>query len=228
MKPISELINHQAKNFGIEQSKESKIQPEQVTARLFAKFALKYGHKFMSVYTDVDVQIEAERDWGRELAGFTVDDIKRGLDKCVDDHPSWPPTVGEFKKLCMVSAEDIGLPSVNQAWAEIATGGQKDFHTQKSKPYSHGIILAARNDPGADIFNWKLLPMDRGLKLFAPIYNLYVKRAMQGEEFTLPIMIEDKKDKAITPDERKAVIAKHSSDLHKALKGNYVQPIKRK
>ena len=43
------------------------------------------------------------------------------------------------------------------------------------------------------------------------------------EQLSLP----DKSQKAITPDERKAMIAKHSENLHKALKGLYVEPVKK-
>ena len=94
MKPVSELINQTPKDFGITQKSESKTLPEKVTVRIFAKLALKYAQRFTSVYPDPDVQAEAEREWGEALAGYSLDDIKRALDKCIDVHPSWPPTIG--------------------------------------------------------------------------------------------------------------------------------------
>ena len=178
--------------------------------------ALMYGHKFMSLYGDVDVKIEAEREWGRNLSDFSLDDIKRGLDKCVDEHPSWPPTIGEFKALCRLNPTELGLPTTTQAWSEIANG-RRDFSTQQVE-YSHGIILAVRNDIRCDVYNWRLLSAEKSLKLFTPIYNEYVKRAQAGEVFELPIMIENKKDRPVTREECKVYADKHMDELKEALR----------
>ncbi len=106
MKKVAELINLNQKQTvsGITRKPELPQQPEQVTTRLFARMALMYGHKFVSLYGDADVQVEAEKEWGRHLSGYSLEEIKHGLDQCVDLHPSWPPTIGEFKTLCKVGS----------------------------------------------------------------------------------------------------------------------------
>ena len=185
---------------------------------MFARMALMYGHKFMSLYGDTDVKIEAEREWGRSLSGFNLDDIKRGLDKCVDEYPSWPPTIGEFKNLCKFNSDELGLPLVEIAWAEILDVSSRREFDAPPKQYSHGIILAVRNDIRCDIYNWRLLPADKGLKKFKPVYQDYVKRAQSGEVFELPVMIEDKKDRPVTKTECKEFAEKHLDELKEAVK----------
>lgn len=209
MQQASNLVNLNRVNSGTTPKTESDPQPDKVTSRLFAKFGLMYGHKWVSIYPDSDVLIEAEREWGRALAGLSLDDIKRALDRCIDLHPAWPPTVGEFKQLCAPDYADIGVPSQDQAWAQIC---------REDSAYSHGVVLAARNDPRCDAYNWRLLPGDQGLKKFEPIYREYVRRVVDGEVFELPVMIENRVGKPATWAERKAHAANHLQSIRGALK----------
>lgn len=139
-----------------------------------------------------------------------MNQIKQGLDQCVSQYPDWPPTIGQFMRLCEVDAADYGLPDASDAWSQICIEGQR---------YSHGVVLAVRSDPRCDVFNWRLLPMEKGLKKFAPIYREYVNRAIGGEVFDLPIQIEDKRREALTPEEKKKAAATYFPEIKKALAG---------
>ena len=220
MKHVSQIanLNQIQKNSGITPKSELPPQPEKITSRLFARMALMYGHKFMSLYGDIDVKVEAEREWGRNLSDFTLDDIKRGLDKCVDEYPSWPPTIGEFRQLCKINESDLGLPSAESAWAEISIDSGYHEIGELPKQCTHGIILAARSDTRCDVYNWKLLPIDKGLKLFKPIYREYVKAVIAGEVFELPVMLENKKDRPVTFEECKEHASGHLDAMKDALK----------
>lgn len=217
MKLAHEILsqNLKQKNFGLTPKPESKPQPDAVTTRLFAKLGLLYGHKWVSIYPDQDVLVEAEKAWGEALAGFSLDDIKRGIDKSVDVYPSWPPTVGEFKKLCQVDPSSIGLPSVETAFREVTSTTLPFGET--SKVYSHGLILAIINDDAIDTYNLSRMPSDKSMKIFKPIYNKYVSRAIAGEEFELPIMIENKVGRPVTKEERLEAHGKWFADLKGAI-----------
>lgn len=65
---------------------------------------LKYGQKWTSQFETEAVQDYAEDMWARDLEGISPMQMKEALDKLVDEHPSWPPTVGEFKILCKGSS----------------------------------------------------------------------------------------------------------------------------
>ena len=64
---------------------------------LFAKLQVRYGHRWVSAYPAGKVQEVALAEWSEGLAGFTGNEIKRGLDTWNND---WPPTLPEFKAAC--------------------------------------------------------------------------------------------------------------------------------
>lgn len=65
--------------------------------RLFARLGAFYGARFADMWRDAD-PVELKRIWAEELAGFTAEEIARGIDGCRTR--DWPPTLPEFLKLC--------------------------------------------------------------------------------------------------------------------------------
>jgi len=76
---------------------------------------IKYSHKWASQFPDESFTDESKKVWGRDLTGLTNDQIKLGLDTMIDEYPSWPPTVGEFKALCKVGEESRKLDQLELA-----------------------------------------------------------------------------------------------------------------
>lgn len=72
------------------------LRPDWVKA-LFAKLSARYGTLFADRYAGVPQDILLA-EWGAELAGFSGEDIRRGLDGCRDLR--FPPTLPEFITLC--------------------------------------------------------------------------------------------------------------------------------
>ena len=109
-------------------------QPEKVMDHLFAKLAIKYAHKFTSVFPDEDIQLAAQNEWAEQLSKFSLDQIKKALDVCVDNFPEWPPTVGEFKALCNIGCDNwrtdqLALPvkKAQQGVVEAAIAEMKEI-----------------------------------------------------------------------------------------------------
>lgn len=65
--------------------------------RVFARMAAFYGARFADMWRDVE-PADLKRTWAEELAGFTPDEIARGIDGCRTR--DWPPTLPEFLRLC--------------------------------------------------------------------------------------------------------------------------------
>ena len=170
--------------------------------------ALIYGQKWISMYRDEDVQVEAERLWASGLSGIDLGRIKGALERCPDEYPSWPPTLGEFIEMCKLSAADVGLPTLQQAWAEIAAE-----HGQ----YSHGAVLAMRRDPRCHWWDWRLLPAQQAERRFEPIYRDYLRRVQAGEQFHLPEMVEDTSEQLPSWEARKAYAQIHITAMREAL-----------
>jgi hypothetical protein len=65
--------------------------------RLWQRFLLMYGNKFADMWRDLDPSA-VKRAWGEDLAGYSADEMKRGLDWCKTQ--KWPPTLPEFMEAC--------------------------------------------------------------------------------------------------------------------------------
>ncbi|MDQ7091777.1 MAG: hypothetical protein Q9M50_14270 [Methylococcales bacterium] len=54
-----------------------------------------YGHLWVSAYGDVPSEL-----WAKAVARLSNDQIKRGLEACLDRDDSYPPNLPTFLKLC--------------------------------------------------------------------------------------------------------------------------------
>lgn len=82
-------------------------------ARIFAKFQVRYGHKWVSAYPAGTVLDLALVEWAQGLGGFSADEIKHGLDAWSGD---WPPSLPEFKRACRPPAP----PACRRLWRALA------------------------------------------------------------------------------------------------------------
>lgn len=65
--------------------------------RLWERFVTRYGSKFTDMWKGIDPD-NLKQAWSEELAGYTADELRRGLELC--KAKDWPPTLPEFMKLC--------------------------------------------------------------------------------------------------------------------------------
>lgn len=65
--------------------------------RLWQRFLVMYGNKFADMWRDLDPDA-VKQAWAEDLAGYTADELKRGLEWCKTQ--SWPPTLPQFMTAC--------------------------------------------------------------------------------------------------------------------------------
>lgn len=84
--------------------------------RIFERLGAQYGNKLAMLYPseDAGMQQAIHNEWAEALAGFTGDEIQRGLRAC-QTRP-FAPTVGEFALLCRPALDP------EFAWLEAADG----------------------------------------------------------------------------------------------------------
>lgn len=78
-----------------------------------------YGHKWTSSFGDED----KNETWGRGLAGITPQQLADGLETCVTQNFDWPPSLPEFRGLCLgvngnLSAEDEAIEAQQRRMRE--------------------------------------------------------------------------------------------------------------
>ena len=78
------------------------LPPDAPVWEIWQRFAEMYGHRWSSQQGD-----EPNDTWIRGTYSLTTDQIARGLSQCVNLAQLWPPTLPEFRKLCV---DDPGVP----------------------------------------------------------------------------------------------------------------------
>lgn len=78
--------------------------------RLHLRMTEIYGHRWTSAYTR-----ESLETWAKGLAGLSAEQVGVGVSACISGAHAWPPTLPEFRALCLTVP---GLPSLEDAWAE--------------------------------------------------------------------------------------------------------------
>lgn len=78
--------------------------------RLWTRMSEIYGHRWVSSFGAAPSDT-----WARGLAGFTGEKLARGLNACMASCDPWPPTLTQFRDLCLTIP---GQPSNEDAWQE--------------------------------------------------------------------------------------------------------------
>lgn len=79
---------------------------------------VRYGDAWRAKYRGIKPEL-VKTDWSLQLGGFSGEAIAYGLDNLP---PEWPPTVGEFKLLCLRRPEprQLALPMPKPDPARVA------------------------------------------------------------------------------------------------------------
>lgn len=129
--------------------------------RLFARLGAFYGARFADMWRDAD-PVELKRIWAEELAGFTPEEIARGIDGCRTR--DWPPTLPEFLRLCR--------PALDYEAAFCEAAEQMYRRQQGEDRWSDAAIYWAATWMGRDVMalsydaaraRWRAL-LDRALQ----------------------------------------------------------------
>lgn len=112
----------------------SKPQPpKQLSNRtlreLWTRMASIYGHRWNSSYGDMsehaDGRLTTTGDtWRRGLLGITPAQIAVGLNSCIVSAEPWPPTLPEFRALC------LGVPSLASVRSAVHAPNRDPFVRQ--------------------------------------------------------------------------------------------------
>lgn len=137
--------------------------------------------------------------WSRGLAGLTAEQIGHGLTACIARSDAWPPTLPEFRALC------LGIPSLLQVREDIA---RKD---SQRAPFT---MLVLRH-----IDSWAFRHADQreAERLLREAYNDAREAVMRGEPLPEPAPeIEHKPEapKPASPEVARAAMDAIRASLH--------------
>ncbi len=122
-----------------------------LTVLFFSRLKTVYGRKYdMQFKNESEVRF-ARREWYSEIAKLTVESINNGFEKLkqklLDESPDYNwPDVSKIIALCKPTAEELGLPSLDQTIAEIVKRYGR-YRTEEFE-YSHRLVELVASDCG--------------------------------------------------------------------------------
>lgn len=128
------------------QSSPPQFLTSQHIAKLWIELAATYGHKFASF---------GESDggtWLRGLCGLSPNQIAIGFNRLIDELRDWPPSLPEFKKLCIGANEselkeyinDFAFSEFDSYYINQMTQRQRDDAIKRAKEPATKLYLESK------------------------------------------------------------------------------------
>jgi len=189
VKHVSNLIDLSKIKQQREQEKEESLSPEtaEVINWLFRELRSNFT-AFKQAWPDKESYTQAKKTWLKAfvLAGINrIEQIKHGLNRCYLLANPFVPTPGQFISWCTPSTEELGIPSVEDAYGEACINS-KAYNTEKK--WSHQAVYHAYTMCNSyDLAN---LPRTNTFPIFERNYDITVKMMLQGEPLKdIPVAI---------------------------------------
>lgn len=180
MKPLSTVLHEIATAPAMEpvtqQQRPLTDRDSKMVATLFEQLKIVFP-AWKHAFPSDDAQRRALAEWTRALvdAGCTSrEQLQLGMRVAREQEIPFFPSTGMFIKWCQITPEAIGLPTVEQALADVA-------RHRKSHP---AVVIAAR----ATRFERQTLTADEYRKVFAQAYDQVVRRVMAGEDIETEVL----------------------------------------
>jgi hypothetical protein len=138
-----------------------------------------YGHKWASHLGLADdgtgALTDAAKTWQKGLAGVTVEQIKHGFDVLIFKNHDWPPSLPEFRKLCLSrSAENI--PSIDEVVSILVLVSSKKGSI--AARYEHPLVFSISQQ--IDMHGLRSAKTVDAKRLVKPIYERLVNSGWDG------------------------------------------------
>jgi hypothetical protein len=181
MKPLSAVLNAMTVGDFVDEitappQRALTDHDSQMVSLLFEQLKIVFPawrHAFQSD----DSQRRALAEWTRALVDADCtsrEQLQLGMRVAREQEIPFFPSTGMFIKWCQITPEALGLPTVDQALADVA-------RHRKSHP---AVVIAAR----ATRFERQTLAADEYRKVFAQAYDQVVRRVMAGEDIEAEVL----------------------------------------
>lgn len=195
MEHISNLMNTSSLNVKREESKYDTALDLHVTDVVNKLFAFFYGicRGFEKQYHDPKRLNIEKTQWIRAFMDVglnTLEKIQLGVKKCRIESPINTPTIGQFIKWCNPEPQDIGLPTLEQAY-EISIHINRQFSDYKpSCQKTYSVIRHVIDQIGS--MEFRSMKAERAFKTFERYYPIACNQFVEGKLKEIPKAITEK------------------------------------
>lgn len=181
MKPLSAVLNAMTVGDSVNPitappQRALTDHDSQMVSLLFEQLKIVFP-AWRHAFPSDDSQRRALAEWSRALVDADCtsrEQLQLGMRVAREQEIPFFPSTGMFIKWCQITPEALGLPTVDQALADVA-------RHRKSHP---AVVIAAR----ATRFERQTLTADEYRKVFAQAYDQVVRRVMAGEDIEAEVL----------------------------------------
>lgn len=181
MKPLSAVLNSMTVGDFVDQITDPPQRAltdhdSQMVSMLFEQLKIVFP-AWKHAFPSDDSQRRALAEWTRALVDADCtsrEQLQLGMRVAREQEIPFFPSTGMFIKWCQITPEALGLPTLDQALADVA-------RHRKSHP---AVVIAAR----ATRFERQTLTADEYRKVFAQAYDQVVRRVMAGEDIEAEVL----------------------------------------
>lgn len=181
MKPLSAVLNAMTVGDSVNPitappQRALTDHDSQMVSLLFEQLKIVFP-AWRHAFPSDDSQRRALAEWTRALVDADCtsrEQLQLGMRVAREQEIPFFPSTGMFIKWCQITPETLGLPTLDQALADVA-------RHRKSHP---AVVIAAR----ATRFERQTLTADEYRKVFAQAYDQVVRRVMAGEDIEAEVL----------------------------------------
>lgn len=138
--------------------------------RIWVRMLAIYGHKWAShlgsAVDDKGLLSESARTWQAGLRGLAQVDLKVGFDTLVLARHDWPPSLPEFRALCLARSAS-GAPSLDEVVAALVMVASRQGSLVAR--YGHPLVLAVAQE--LDMFAIRTAKSVDARRMVRPVYE---------------------------------------------------------
>ena len=160
------------------QAKQSRAFQPELIDRLFDRFALMYGNKFIDLWRGMDIA-DVKKGWSDELRSFSIEQVGIAVDRLKVKGDGFPPSLPEFLNLCEAARKEKPRREPYAALPNRATESHQSDEWKEAKARFIATCKAAQpHKPGNEWANQILMRASLGEKLPADSMRMAME-AMQ-------------------------------------------------
>lgn len=181
MKPLSAVLNAMTVGDSVNPitappQRALTDHDSQMVSLLFEQLKIVFP-AWRHAFPSDDSQRRALAEWTRALVDADCtsrEQLQLGMRVAREQEIPFFPSTGMFIKWCQITPEALGLPTVDQALADVA----------RHRKIHPAVVIAAR----ATRFERQTLTADEYRKVFAQAYDQVVRRVMAGEDIEAEVL----------------------------------------
>ena len=146
---------------------------DKMICNIWQRMATIYGYKWVSHMGNADsgngILTDASKTWQKGLRGVTIEQIKYGFDVLIFKNHEWPPSLPEFRKLCL-SNMISGVPSMDEVLKVLISVQGKNGSL--ASRYRHPLIFAISQE--IDMFELRTAKTMDAKRLVNAVYEKFI------------------------------------------------------